>query len=71
MEARAPRPSSAAAARLAGLIGSAADAGYPLRREGGDYAVWAVIGGEDAPLQRVLEATSTAEQLLRRAPRAR
>ena len=52
--------------RLAGLIGSAADAGYPLRRRAGrlSYAVWAVIGDEDgAPLQRVLEATSTAERL--------
>ena len=51
---------------LASLIGSAAAAGYPLRRraERLSYAVWAVIGDEDgAPLQRVLEATSTAERL--------
>ena len=39
---------------------------YPLlrRAERLSYAVWAVIGAEEgAPLQRVLEATSTAERL--------
>lgn len=39
---------------------------YPLLRRAArlSYAVWAVIGAQDgAPLQRVLETTSTAERL--------
>ena len=48
--------------RLSTALGSE----YPLLRRTGrlSFAVWAVIGAEDgAPLQRVLEATSTAERL--------
>ena len=56
----------AAGGAAAEEVAVATDARYPLRRRVGrlSYAIWDLIGREKGtPLQRVLEATSTAERL--------
>ena len=63
-EKTAPAPQSDAAAASAAFTRPGPDV-YPARRRAArlSYAVWALLAGDGAPLQRVLETTSTAERL--------